>query len=294
MTDFWLDTHVHLLYPDRLHYDWTAGFPQLQQTVSLDDYAALARPLGIRSALYMEVDVRSDEIEAEIDLVSALGRASPDMMAGMIAACRPDDPDEAAVSAFAEGCQARPFLRGFRRILHTQPDDLSAQPHFIRNLARLCADGRPFDLIVRADQLDAAIALADALPDVQFVLNHLGNPSLDDGDQDFWSGAIARISERLNVACKVSGIVVNGSWPSLEASAVSTRIAPFFNHAVACFGSDRIVWGSDFPVCNLTTGLPLWMAATQELIDGWGADEIAALSHRNAQRIYRLAEFGNG
>lgn len=292
MTDSWFDTHLHLLYHDRLHYDWTAGFPLLQQQVPIESYASIARGLGISAALYMEVDVRSDGIDREIDLVTALGRDAPDLLIGMVAACRPEDADEGAIAAFADHCHANPFLRGFRRILHTMPDDLSAQPHFRRNVARLCADGRPFDLIVRADQLDVAIALADALPDVPFVLNHFGNPFIDEEDQSFWSARIAALAERLNVACKISGIVVNGSWAALDAENISARLAPFFNHVVGCFGTGRIVWGSDFPVCNLTTGLPLWMAVTRRLIDGWGNDEIAALAHRNARRIYRVAETG--
>ena len=119
----------------------------------------------------MEVDVAPDDIEAETHEVEGLRRWLESLLRGAITSCRPED---VGFPAFLDRQLANPFVKGFRRVLHVVPDHLSEGATFRANIKRLAGAVRPFDLCVRPDQIDKAIALADSAPSVQFVLDHCG------------------------------------------------------------------------------------------------------------------------
>ena len=272
-----LDTHLHLVYPDRLAYPWLAGAPALNRPWSVEAYFAEAEPLGIASALHMEVDVAEADQAAETALVLGL---DPRVI-GAVAACRPEHAD---FPAALERLQAIPGVRGLRRILHESPDDLSASARFTDNIRRIGPTGLSFDLCVQARQLPVGRALAERCPDVSFVLDHCGNPPIATGDLDVWRADIAAIAALPNVAGKISGIVNHAA-----AGWTTEDLRPVVEHMVACFGWDRLVWGSDHPVATLGGGLTRWVEALRAILAGCSASEQAALFHGNAERIYRLA-----
>ena len=273
-----VDTHLHLIYPDRFDYPWLEGVPALNRAFTLDDYLAEARSLGIEAALHMEVDVAEADMEAETAFVTGLGP----VVVGAIAACRPEHADfPAALDRLA----ADPKVKGFRRILHQSPDELGLRPLFAENLRRLGPLGLTFDICVLARQLPVAIAIARACPDVQFVLDHCGVPNVKDHALDPWRADMTALAALPNVAAKISGVIAYGdplNWTVDD-------LRPFVEHTIDAFGWDRVVWGSDHPVCTLTADLTRWVAATHELIGGASEDEQAKLLHGNAERIYRLA-----
>ena len=283
----WIDTHVHLLYPQRLHYDWLSGALALNHAFHLEDYEALARPLGITQALHVEADVRANEITAETAWV--LGLAQPgSLLVGAIASCRPERQD---MAAHVQDALANPRVHGFRRVLHVVPDTVSTSPTFRRNVRTLTAQGHPFDVCVRANQLPLADALAQACPNAQLVLDHCGVPDVAAQALMPWKEDLARVARHPNMACKLSGLIAYGDatrWGAGDTQAVARDLRPFVEHLLACFGWSRVVWGSDFPVCNLTRDLPTWKAVTDELLQGCSAAEIDALAFDNARRIYRL------
>src|SRR4030081_3879517 len=160
----WLDTHLHLLYPERLHYDWTAELPALQRPFHLQDCLNEAQSLGIGPALHMEADVREADIEAETELMEELAKDPSGQIVGAISSCRPESTDSKAFASFVERTTANPLIRGFRRVLHTQQDDLASSERFRANLRLLTAQGHPFDLCVLSRQLAQAAELAKSLP----------------------------------------------------------------------------------------------------------------------------------
>jgi predicted TIM-barrel fold metal-dependent hydrolase len=137
---------------------------------------------------------------------------------------------------------------------------------------------------VRPDQIDKAIALADLAPSVQFVLDHCGVPAIKDRAEHPWREKISAIARRPNVAVKISGVVAYAE----PATWTIDDIRPYVEHAIESFGWDRVVWGSDWPVCTLTASLSIWVAAAQAITLGCSADERARLFSVNARRIWRL------
>lgn len=271
-----VDTHLHLVYLDKFAYPWLEGAPPLNKQWDAQSYFAEAERLGIETALHMEVDVAEPQMEDETRFV--LG-AHP-RIGGAIAAARPEYVD---FPAHLERLAALPGVKGIRRVLHTQPDELSQGELFAANLRRLPAHNLSFDLCVLARQLPIGRALAAKCPDVQFVLDHCGVPDVAARGLDPWRDDIRRLAELPNVAAKISGIV---AYANLDWTADDLR--PFVEHIIECFGWDRVVWGSDYPVCTLTADLTRWVEATQMLIAGASDTEQAKLLHRNAERIYRL------
>jgi predicted TIM-barrel fold metal-dependent hydrolase len=229
----------------------------------------------------MEVDVAPADIVAETGNVETLSSLPGSLLRGVVSACRPEDE---GFAEFLERQRANPFVKGFRRVLHVVSDAVSEGALFRANLKRLGGTGLPFDLCVRPDQIDKAIALADLAPDVQFVLDHCGAPDVKGRAEHPWRARIAEIARRPNVVVKVSGVVAYAD----AATWTLDDIRPFVEHAIASFGWDRVVWGSDWPVCTLTASLSTWLAALQSITRGASAQERDKLFALNARRVWRL------
>jgi predicted TIM-barrel fold metal-dependent hydrolase len=277
-----LDTHLHVIDRGVLTYPWLADVPALNHDFLLESYQAEAIRCGVGSALHMEVDVAENQIEAESEQVKRLAARPKSPLIGAISSCRPERAD---FPAFLERQLANPLVKGFRRVLHVVPDGVSLSPLFRVNVARLSGTGRPFDLCVRSDQIDKAIALVDLCPDVQFVLDHCGAPKIKEREEHLWRERIVEIARRPNVAVKISGVVAYADAESWTLD----DIRPYVEHAIASFGWDRVVWGSDWPVCTQTASLSIWVAATHAIVKGSSLDEQTRLFRGNATRIWRLA-----
>ncbi|ODA93915.1 amidohydrolase [Mesorhizobium sp. SEMIA 3007] len=276
-----IDTHLHLIDRSALRYPWLAGVPPLNRDFSYEEYATEALRVGVERVLHMEVDVDPADIEAETARVEGLSRQAGSMLVGAIASCRPEDAD---FPVYLERQRANPFVRGFRRVLHVVPDDLSEGAVFRDNIKRLSGAGLTFDLVVLPHQIPKAIALADLAPDVQFVLDHCGVPDIKGGAEHPWREHMSEIALRPNVMAKISGVVAYadpGSWT------VGT-LRPYVEHTIAAFGWDRVVWGSDWPVCTLGGGLSTWVAATHALLSGCSIAERDSLLSGNARKLWRL------
>ena len=270
-----IDTHLHLIYPDRFTYPWISQGHPLNRPWSIESYLDEARPLGIEAALHMEVDVDEADIEAESRFVLGL-----DGIAGAIAACRPENPD---FPRQLESLAAIPGIRGLRRILHEIPDSVGQTPHFAESLRRLPAHDLTFDLCLRPDQLPLGHALVAKCPDTTFILDHCGAQDIAIGNLDPWRANITALAELPNLNAKISGIMAYaGKEWTLEA------LRPYVEHVIESFGWDRVVWGSDHPVVTLGGSLTDWVTVTREIISGASTEEQAKLLHANARRIYRL------
>ena len=272
-----IDTHLHVVDRRRFSYPWLGTIPALDREWPIDLYRGEAAAAGIDASIHVEVDVSESDQAAETTWASGL---APSVVA-VVAAARPDSREfPRALERLAQN----PAVRGLRRILHTSPDDVGQAPLFQENLRRLPAYGLSFDLCVLARQLPVAATIARSCPDTSFVLDHCGVPDVRARALDPWRADLSALAALPNVACKISGLVAYaepGTWSVDD-------LRPFVEHAIASFGWDRVVWGSDWPVCTLTGDLTRWVEATRLLMKGASVDEQAALWHRNAQRLYRL------
>ena len=275
-----IDTHQHLIYRARFGYEWTADIePLATGDFTLEDYRALTQGKGIARTIFMEVGVDDADYRAEARFISGL--AGMNGICGQIASCRPEE--DHGFEAWLEECRQLDVV-GYRRILHIMPDELSRSHTFRANLAKIGAAGLPFDLCVLARQLPLAIELARALPDQQFVLDHCGVPDIAGGAFASWAADMSALAACTNVAVKLSGITAYCAPDACDAA----TLAPWVDHVLQAFGPARMVWGSDWPVVNLGSGLPAWIEHTKTLLHALSEEEQKAIMAGNARAIYRL------
>jgi L-fuconolactonase len=197
-----------------------------------------------------------------------------------------DVPAQLAALRSAPGGSA---LVGIRHLAHLESDpswllrlDVSA------GIEAVADAGLPFDVVIRAHQLGVATRLADRHPDARFVLDHLGKPPLLAGgaDLDRWTADLAQLAHRDNVVAKVSGLTIEDDWKAWTTRGL-TRIV---EEALAAFGVDRLMFGSDWPLVNLTGGYAAWRDAYLELTAGLSADEQAIMDGVTARDVYGFAD----
>lgn len=274
-----IDTHLHLIDRTRLRYPWLADVAALNRNWTLASYTEAAEKLGITAALHMEVDVAETDIGKETSLVAELMQPPESLLQGAISSARPENP---GFEAFLDALDTS-VVKGLRRVLHVVPDDISRSATFRGNIQKLAAKNLPFDICITARQLSVAAELVDAAPNTCFVLDHCGVPDIAAGDFHSWAEAIGEIAKRPNLNAKISGITAytGPDW-------TTETLRPYVEHIIEHFGWDRVVWGSDSPVCTLNCSLQNWVAITHTLTQGAAPEDLAKLHHLNATRIWRL------
>lgn len=272
-----LDTHQHLIVTELMPYSWTnAHAPLKNRAFGTADYLRASAGAGIARTIFMEAS--PDNWRAEAPFVYKLAAREDSIIEGVIAGCRPeDDGFEAYLNEIAH-----PKLVGLRRICHVEPDELSGQPRFVENVRRLGNLNLTFDLCFAARQLPLAADLARACPDVTFVLDHCGNPVIAESEWDGWRKYIGQLARLPNVNCKISGVLAYCK----PGEANTQTVRPYVEACIEAFGWNRVVWGSDWPVCNLRATLAQWVETSRTIVAGASQDEQRGLFAGNAERIY--------
>ena len=277
-----LDTHQHLVYREKASYGWTKDIPPLAEgNFTLDDYKTLTEGLGIGGTLFMETGVDDPDYQQETRFVKTLADNSDNGMIGLISSIRPES-DEAFETWLEETIEMG--VVGYRRILHVMPDDTSQSDIFRNNVRKIGVSGKTFDICFLPGQLPVACELAKACENTKLILNHCGVPDIAGNGLDPWRQDIKALAQIPNVICKLSGLM---AYCAPGTSSLET-IEPYVDHVLNCFGPNRMVWGSDWPVVNLAKGLPEWIAVTRKILGKLSADEASSIAYDTAQIVYKV------
>src|SRR5262245_51612392 len=276
-----VDTHQHLWDLEQLPYSWTANRPILNRSFRMNDYLAATRGFDVVKSVHVEADVDEAHMLDETRVILALAERDDNPLSGVVAAARPEYD---SFGEYLEQIAGHPLLKGVRRLLHTEPDELSLTTTFIENVRSLREFGLSFDICVLARQLPMAINLVRSCPNVDFILDHCGNPDIRARDYDLWREKMEEIAGYPNLVCKVSGIVVN---TDLENWTVED-LRPAVDHVIAVFGWDRVLFGSDWPVCTQAASFKQWVEALDHLTSKTSETNRRKLFQENAERVYRL------
>jgi predicted TIM-barrel fold metal-dependent hydrolase len=278
-----IDTHQHLWNPPAFKYPWLQGIPALNRPFLLDDYRTATQGCGITASVFVECAADAENAGREADWILALAGDPANGIAGVVASAWPE---RAEFARDLDRIADDPSLKGIRRVLHTEPDELSQSSCFVENLKRLGPLRLVFDLCVLERQLPHAIALVRQCPEVTFVLDHCGVPDIAARTPEFWKSQIAQLAACPNVVCKVSGLLLYAA----EHQRTAEGLRPWFAHVVETFGWERLVWGGDWPVCSLAVPLARWLEVTHELLNllSTTPEQREAFLEGNARRIYHL------
>jgi L-fuconolactonase len=277
-----VDAHHHL-WATGQGYTWLdePALAPIRRTFGPGDLAAAVAGTGVARTVLVEGG-RCDTGEAA--LLLGYAKESP-LIAGVVAWADPADPALADTIAGYRALPGGDRLAGIRSQVQGEQD-----PGYLdradvrRGLRTIAAAGLPFDLVVRADQLPAAARLAGDLPEVRFVLDHLGKPPIASGALQPWRGNLAALAAHPNVTAKLSGLVTEAdrrAWTVRD-------LAPFVAVAVEAFGADRLMFGSDWPVCLLAASYDRVRQALADALPPLSATERAEVFGGTALRTYDL------
>jgi predicted TIM-barrel fold metal-dependent hydrolase len=229
----------------------------------------------------MKVDVAESHSAKEVQFFTEQAESGKYSLCGVIASGRPEN---AGFDAYLDDITS-PRLKALRRVLHTVDDSISQGTAFRKNIQLLGQRELPFDLCISPSQHTVGIELIDACPDTQFVLDHCGNPNISEPSSfAAWQQTLTAIAERSNVTAKLSGIVASGTADCINLEAVQ----PYLDATLEAFGHKRLVWGSDWPVCELTTELPTWIKIFRKWLNQFSDEEQQAIANLNAKKLYKI------
>lgn len=276
-----VDAHVHLWNPKRFHYPWLEDLPSLNRSMLPVDFSAAATAATPSKLIFVECGCDPKQSASEIEWISTLTVNEPRLKG--IVAHAPLERGKAILKDL-EALKQNPLVKGIRRNLQSERDDFLNQSDFVDGINLMAEFGFTFDLCVRASQLPAVTELVRHAPQVTFVLDHFGKPDVRGGGFASWSRALRPLADCPNVVCKISGLTTEANWADWRA----TDLQPFFGYAFACFGVNRVLFGSDWPVSTLATSYERWMETVFELTPCASEREWTQLFQTNAERIYRV------
>src|SRR5579872_1174055 len=277
-----VDAHHHFWWEPTLHdYPWmTDDVSALRRTFSPDDLQPLLAACGIGYTVL--VQTRSSLPETRLFLALAARSEFCAGVVGWVDLTRADVAD--TLAELQEGPGGR-YLRAIRHQVHDELDPAwLRQDRVLDGLGAVRDAGLAYDLLIRPRELPAAIEVAKRLPDLPLVVDHIAKPPIAAGRLDGWPGGMAALSRFENVYCKLSGMVTEAKWNSWSPG----DIRPYAERVLTWFGPERVLFGSDWPVCLLAASYEEVFATARSLIDGLSPADRDRVLGTNAVRVYRL------
>jgi L-fuconolactonase len=279
-----LDSHVHFWNPGPLHYPWLAEAPAISAPHLPADYWREADAVPVRQLIFVEAGCAPGHAMREAEWVGELAAHDPRIAA--IVAHVPMDAG-AETGRQLDLLAAQPLVRGIRHNIQAEPDpEFCLRPAFVEGVRRLAGCGYPFDVCIYHHQLAAVIRLVDQCPDVRFVLDHLGKPGIRAGLLEPWQAELAELAARPNVWCKLSGLLTEADWQNWQPA----DLQPYLAHALNVFGVDRVLYGSDWPVCHLAGSIRDWVSAAHQAASPLGEPALEKIFAKNARSCYGLSQ----
>ena len=277
-----IDAHHHLWDPAQHEYPWLDGdaLAPLRRAYTVDD---LWEVTDGRVAHTVLVQTISDVRETAGFLATA--GANDGLIKGVVGWVDLTAPDVAdRIAALREGPGGE-RLAGIRHQVQDEPDpEWLARPEVLRGLRAVGAAGLAYDLLVLVPQLEAATGVVRQLPEIRFVLDHLAKPDIAAGAWEPWAARVAALGALPNVSAKMSGLVTEARWDDWDAG----QIAPYARHALDVFGPERLMYGSDWPVCTLAASYGEVWELAGTLIKDLTESERCAVLGGTAARVYGL------
>ena len=277
-----VDTHVHLWHPEQLRYPWLSEVPTLNRPYLLKDYTEAYGALDIESIVFVQCDTHPDDGLKETNWVTDLATRVDPRIQGIVAWAPLEEGEQ--VAPFVEKLAANPLVKGIRRLIQSESVDFCVQPNFVSGVKTLSRYGLSFDICIFHPQLANAIRLVEQCPHVQFILDHIGKPDIKNQLFAPWKQEIETLASFPNVHCKISGLVTEADfevWTPAD-------LQPYIEHVISCFGFDRVIYGSDWPVSTQASDYPRWVQTLKEAVSGCSSEALGNLFRGNAIKFYRL------
>ena len=286
-----VDCHQHLWDLSKQNLPWLKENASLSRNFVMADYLEAIQGTGIARAVYMEVDVASDEKVAEAELIVDICQKGDSPTAAAVLGCVPDS---SGFSEYVRRWKGNPFVKGFRTVLFGT-NERAVSKDFVKAIRLVGESGFRFDLCASPIGLANGVKLVESCPGTRFIVDHCGNVEIkawrkenrnDDASRRMitdWKRDMAALAAKDSTLCKISGIVAQApkGWSAED-------LAPAINYCLDTFGPDRVVVGSDWPVCLGGASLLDWITALRQIISSRPEAEQRKLLFENAVLHYGL------
>jgi L-fuconolactonase len=275
-----IDAHQHYWKADQFDYDWIRqGLPALDRDFMPDALEPQLQGAGVAATVLVQVLHSEQETRWMLDLA----RSHPSI-AGVVAwVDLTQGPD--AIAAALGSLRSDPKVVGIRHLVHNEPDvDWLRRADVVRGLGVLQAMDVPFDLLLRPQHLGHVPWLSARLPSIRMVIDHIAKPRIRDHVREPWATEMIAAAENPNVWCKLSGMITEADHDQWTPD----DLAPYVELAMRAFGPERLMFGSDWPVCTLAGSYERVIAALRTALAGLDDETESRIFGGSARAFYRL------
>jgi L-fuconolactonase len=276
-----VDAHQHFWDPDTAEYPWMTGdFERLRRKYAPADLEPELTAVGVDATILVQARHELDETRRLLEIAR-----DTDWVAGVVGWVDLTAPDVAdTIAALREGPTGERLV-GIRHLVHDETDpEWLLRPDVLRGLATVADTGLTYDLLVRSRELPAAQAMARRVPQLTLVVDHLAKPAIVAGEIEPWSTLLEAFGDLENVSCKVSGLVTEANWTGWRPA----DLEPYVRKGLDVFGPERLMFGSDWPVCLLAAGYSDLFDVMVGLLSEVAGEALDSILGGCAIRTYRL------
>jgi L-fuconolactonase len=277
-----VDAHHHFWDPTRRDYYWMGGeeLASIRKPMGPEDM----RPLLVQNNVDRTVIVQTVPTVEETEEFLSIA-ASTDFVAGVVGWVDLTDPDVSDTLAELKAGVNGKYLVGIRHQVHDEENpDWVAREDVIRGIKAVGAAGLAYDLLPKQRELPACLAAVDANPDMRFVVDHIAKPLIAAGEMEPWATRLEELAQRPNVFCKLSGIVTEADWTAWKPE----DLRPYVDRVIEYFGEDRMMFGSDWPVCLLASDYATVKGTLESLLGNPDGETYTKIFGGNTTDFYRL------
>ena len=276
-----IDSHFHIWDPAKGDYSWQVGpFAVIHRVFTADDFARAVATANVVAGVLVQTWHSLDETREFLSIAD-----SHPAIAGVVGWV---DLTAGDVGEVLDDLLTGPgghYLKSIRHLVHNEEDaEWLGRPDVRRGLLAVADRGLAFDLLIRPREIPASIALAKAMPDLRLVVDHIAKPAIASNGFDAWAGSFSGFADLPNVSCKLSGMVTEADFTNWSAEG----LRPYFEHAIAVFGPERLMVGSDWPVCLVATDYAGSINLVRDAIAHLAPTAQHAVLFETANAFYRL------
>jgi len=273
-----IDSHQHFWQVGRFDYPWMSSSVEVLYQDYLPDQL---QPVLAENGVSKTVVVQASNSVEESRWLLSLADSHP-FIAGVVGWV---DLMSADVGRQLDELSAHPKFKGVRHLVESEPgDDWLVQPEVLRGLHRLADYGLSYDLLVHTRHLKYMPTVADSCPGLSLVIDHMAKPPIANGEITGWFNELKPVAANPNIQCKLSGLITEANWTTWTPN----DLRPFVERALELFGPERLMFGSDHPVCLLAGSYKRVLESFQEILAELNEHDRDHIFATNAANFYRL------
>ncbi|MBD1421523.1 amidohydrolase family protein [Sphingobacterium chuzhouense] len=273
-----IDSHQHFWIFNADRDAWiTDDMEAIRQNFLPIDLAAVLKTSGIDGTIAVQASQSHEETQFLVDLSTMYA-----MIKGVVGWVDLQSED---IEKHLESFSRYNIIKGFRHVIEGEEDpDFLIRPAFLRGIKALTARQYTYDLLIRPRHYNSTLACVEQNPEQRFVLDHMAKPAIRTKEFDEWATFIEKLAVFPNVYCKISGLVTEADWNNW----VVDDFKPYIQHVITCFGKQRVMFGTDWPVCLVAATYEEVMKIVETGLEDFSEEELDAFWGGNAVRFYGI------